>query len=86
MADTTEKLTETMIAWRIRDKFDDIILFGMEEYCGEFDLDKLPNGWCGDCLADEVQKRMSKEKLWKENNYIFEYKFYKLHKDLMITT
>ena len=77
-------LTKQIVAWRVIDKDNELIAYGMEEYDSEFDLDKLPGGWCGDRTIDEVQSTMAEINEWKTNGYKFEYRMYTLTPDLKL--
>ena len=54
--------TETIYAWKIVDKYGNIIQMGVADDNGvEFSLDGLPFGWCGERHITNVAETMEKE-------------------------
>ena len=71
--------------WRVVDKHDNVISFGIDDFPTEFDLGHLPDGYDGDRNIKDVQKEMKKNSdLWIKEGYKFEYKIYYLYDDLEI--
>jgi len=78
--------TETIYAWKIVDKYGNIIQMGVADDNGvEFSLDGLPFGWCGERHITNVAETMEKEEWWIQDGLKFHYKAYSLSDNLEIT-